>query len=96
MKIEKIKEIIRSNKNYLNKRFKVKSIEIFGSYARGEQRKDSDLDILVEFEEPIDLINFIELENYLSGLLSIKVDLVTKNALKPRIRDSILKEAIRL
>ncbi|MHA1778395.1 MAG: nucleotidyltransferase family protein [Candidatus Heimdallarchaeaceae archaeon] len=69
---------------------------IFGSYVRGEQRKTSDIDILVEFypEAEMDLIKFVELEEYISSLIGIKVDLVTKSALKPRIGKYILKEVI--
>jgi predicted nucleotidyltransferase len=72
----------------------VQTIGIFGSYVRGEQKKKSDLDILVEFSEPIGLFKFVELEDFLSQELNLKVDLVMKDALKPRIKDSILKEAI--
>ena len=86
-RLEKLKPL-------LTDRFKVQTIEIFGSYVRGEQKKKSDLDILVEFSEPIGLFKFVELEDFLSQELNLKVDLVMKNALKPRIKDSILKEAI--
>lgn len=96
MEIEKIKDALKTRSHFLKKKFGVKSIRIFGSYARGEQKESSDLDILVEFEKPIDLFGFIELENYLSDLLGIKVDLTVKGALKSRIRDRILKESIKL
>jgi predicted nucleotidyltransferase len=81
-------------KPLLADRFKVQTIGIFGSYVRGEQKNKSDLDILVEFSEPIGLFKFVELEDFLSQELNLKVDLVMKDALKPRIKDSILKEAI--
>jgi uncharacterized protein len=81
-------------KPLLADRFKVQTIGIFGSYVRGEQKKKSDLDILVEFSEPIGLFKFVELEDFLSQELNLKVDLVMKDALKPRIKDAILKEAI--
>jgi len=96
MKLEKIKKVCEEKSQILREKFRVRNLEIFGSYARREQKENSDLDVLVEFEEPIDLITFIELENYLSELLGIKVDLVAKSALKSRIRGSILKEAIHL
>ncbi len=96
MKIEKIKGVLRTKSYFLKKKFGVKNIRIFGSYARGEQKESSDLDILVEFEKPIDLFEFVELENYLSDLLGIKVDLTVKGALKSRIRDKVLKESIKL
>ncbi len=96
MEIEKIKNALKTRSYFLKKKSGVKGIRIFGSYARGEQKESSDLDILVEFEEPIDLFGFVELENYLSDLLGIKVDLTVKGALKSRIRDRILKESIKL
>ncbi len=75
-----------------NENYKVKEIGIFGSYVRGEQQEKSDLDILVEFYETIGLFKFVALERYLSQLLGVKVDLVMKSALKPRIGRRILKE----
>jgi predicted nucleotidyltransferase len=78
----------------LKERFKVKTIGFFGSYVRGEQKNTSDLDILVDFYETISLFRFIELEDFLSQQLGVKVDLVMRDALKPRIKDSILNEAI--
>ncbi|MBF0467121.1 MAG: nucleotidyltransferase family protein [Nitrospirae bacterium] len=92
--IDEIKTIINSNREVLESRFKVKTIGVFGSYVRGAQNKWSDIDILVEFSEPVDLIQFIELENYLAGKLGKKVDLVTKNALKPFIGKCILDEVV--
>lgn len=81
-------------KPFLRERFKVKKIGIFGSYRRGKQRKGSDLDILVEFEEEPSLFKFLELEEHLSKILKRKVDLVMKSALKPYIGKHILREVI--
>lgn len=95
--MKKIDEIILKLRKYmpiLEKKYYVKNLEIFGSYIRGEQKRKSDLDILVEFHETIDLFKYIELENYLSEKLGVKVDLVMKDTLKPRIKDRILNEAI--
>ena len=78
----------------LKEKFKVKAIGFFGSCVRGEQNNTSDLDILIDFYEPISLFRFIELEDFLSQQLRVKVDLVMRDALKPRIKDSILNEAI--
>lgn len=94
MKLDKILKTIENHKDLLRRRFKVKEIGIFGSYVRGEQKKTSDVDILVEFEETPTLLEFIELENYLSEILGIRVDLVMKRALKPRIREIVLKEVV--
>ncbi len=89
-----LKSKLESLKPELKDKFKVKTIGVFGSYVRGEQKSTSDLDVLVDFYEPISLFRFVELENFLSEQLEIKVDLVMRDSLKPRIRDSILNEAI--
>lgn len=72
--------------------YKVRSVALFGSYIRAEQKKGSDLDVLVEFNKSPSLFTFIKLENYLSDQLEIKVDLVMKDALKPNIGKHILSE----
>jgi len=97
-KVEEIKKKLEELKPILREKFKVKSIGIFGSYLKGKERKDSDLDILVEFEETatLSLLDFIGLENYLAEALGIKVDLVEKNALKPRIGAHILRELVNI
>jgi len=91
---EEIKGIIAEQRGTLKKRFKVKEIGVFGSCVRGEQRKMSDIDILVSFGGSVDFIEFIKLENYLAELFGVKVDLVTKGALKPRIGKRILDEVV--
>jgi hypothetical protein len=96
LELKEIKNVLKKNMPILEEKYKVRDIGIFGSYIRGKQKKKSDLDILVEFEETIDLFSFVELENFLSELLEIKVDLVMKNALKPSIRNYIMKEVIYL
>jgi predicted nucleotidyltransferase len=93
-RIEEIKGILAMHRDELRKRFKVKEIGVFGSYVRGEEKEASDIDVLVEFEEPIGLISFVGLKNYLSDLSGVEVDLVMKSALKPRIGRRILKEVI--
>ncbi len=92
--LEEIKKIINEHKSILKEKFKVSSIGVFGSYVRKEEQEKSDIDILVGFYEVIDLFKFIELEDFLSKILGVKVDLVMKETLKPRIKDRILKEAI--
>ena len=86
-----IKQTISSQKSVLSERFKVKDIGIFGSYTRGEQEELSDIDILVEFSEPVGW-EFIDLLEYLEDKLGLSVDLVTPNALKPQIKERILRE----
>jgi predicted nucleotidyltransferase len=78
----------------LAERYHVRSLEVFGSFVRNEQTPASDLDVLVTFEKTPGLFEFIELENHLSDFLGVKVDLVMKKALKPRLEQSILHEAI--
>jgi len=92
--LEEIKKILKENQTVLREGFKVKEMGIFGSFVRGEQRKRSDLDILVEFDQPISLLEFVALERRLSEIIGEKVDLVMKSALKPRIGKHILEEVI--
>jgi predicted nucleotidyltransferase len=92
--IEEIKRILLRHKEELKKRFKVKTIGVFGSFVRGEQKRQSDVDVLVEFEEPVGLFEFMDLEMYLTDLLGVKVDLVSKKALRPHIGQHILEEVI--
>ncbi len=94
--LKKIMHVLREHLPELRKRYKVRSIGIFGSYVHDEQRKRSDLDILVEFSDAPSLFGFIEMEQYLSDLLGVKVDLVMKSALKPRIGKRILNEVVML
>ena len=96
MTIEEIKEAFWKKKPTLRDRYNVESMGIFGSYVRGAQKKKSDPDVLVEFYRTIDLFTFVELEDFLSEVLGVKVDLVMKSTLKPRIKDRLLKEAVYL
>lgn len=94
--LEEIKEILKKIKPELEEKYKVKEIGIFGSYVRGEQRKRSDIDILIDFYEVPTLFTFVEIENYLTKKLNKKVDLVMKSALKPYIGKIILEEVVYL
>jgi Predicted nucleotidyltransferases len=76
----------------LKEKYHVSYLGVFGSYVRGEQKLESDLDVLVEFSKTPTLFKFINLENYLSDALGVKVDLVMKDALKPNIGKHILNE----
>ncbi len=91
---EEILKILRDELPYLRKEFNVKNIGLFGSYARDEQKDKSDVDILVEFSKPIGFFKFMELEDYLSRKLGVKVDLVTPDALKPMIKPQIMREVV--
>jgi len=91
---EEILKILKEEFSYLREKYNVKSIGLFGSYARDEQKDRSDVDILVEFSKPIGFFKFMELEEYLSKKLGVKVDLVTSDALKPMIKSQIMREVV--
>ncbi len=93
-KLNKLKKILQVHKAALKDEFGVIEIGLFGSYTKGNQKKDSDVDILVEFERAIDLFTYVYLKNHLSDLLGVNVDLVTKKALKPKIGERILSETV--
>lgn len=86
--------ILRQNLPEISRKYKVSYLGIFGSYIRGDQGPESDLDILVEFEEAPGFFEYIQLEDYLSEILGVKVDLVMKSALKPAIGKHILEEVV--
>jgi predicted nucleotidyltransferase len=91
--LAEIKAILAEHKAELAEKYAVAEIGVFGSVVRGEARDDSDVDLLVAFNKPIGLIKFIGLEFLLQDLLGVpKVDLVTRNALKPYIGQYILRE----
>lgn len=78
----------------LRERYGVRSLAVFGSRVRGEAGPESDLDVLVDFEALPDLITFAALQQELEDLLGVKVDLVLRDSLKPRLRPRILREAV--
>jgi uncharacterized protein len=92
--IAQIRDTLRQQLPLLTEHYRVASLGLFGSYVRGEARPDSDLDILVRFHQTPGLLRFIELENYLSDLLGVRVDLVMVEALKPHIGQRILAEVM--
>jgi uncharacterized protein len=94
--LEEISQWIMQHKSLLQDQYKVSELGIFGSYVRKEQIETSDVDVLVEFSETPSLLKFINLENYLSDNLGVKVDLVHKAGLKPRLGERILEEVVYL
>lgn len=94
--LEVILAELRKQLPSLAARYRVKSLGVFGSYLQRRERPGSDLDLLVTFEEPPSLLKFIELENSLTDLLGVKVDLVMQDSLKPRIGRRILSEVLRV
>jgi len=89
---DEIKELLQRHKETFREQYGLKEIGIFGSYVRGEQGDESDIDILIELEKPIGFVRFIRFENALSQLLGVRVEIVTKKALKPYIGKRILEE----
>ena len=89
-------QIIRQHLQKLTQEYNISYLGIFGSYIRGEQKEDSDLDILVEFSKEPDLLEFIGLKQELSETLGVEVDLVMKSALKPRIGKRILEDVVQV
>jgi predicted nucleotidyltransferase len=87
---------LRQELPYVQKEFDVDEIELFGSYLRQEQNSKSDLDLLVTFKITPGLFKFLKLENYLSDILKIKVDLVLKDSIKPVLRNQILNHTLRV
>lgn len=77
----------------LKEKYNVKNIEIFGSYVRSQQTEKSDLDLLITFSKPYNLWEFIDVKEFLTKRLHMKVDLVPKDSIKPMLKDQILQEA---
>ncbi|WP_017325585.1 nucleotidyltransferase family protein [Synechococcus sp. PCC 7336] len=94
--LTEIRDWLIRHRDGLRDEFHVSQLGVFGSYARGEQTEASDLDLLVEFSRTPSLLTFVRLEDYLSDRLQVKVDLVHRAGLKPRLRERIQQEAIDL
>ena len=90
--LNRIKEILRSRSDFLRENYQVKRIGVFGSVTRGEQKRGSDIDIMVDFLTTPGLFQFVRLERYLSRILGRKVDLVTRKAIKPIIKSEVLRD----
>ena len=95
-KLEQIRNILTSSKAEFKKKYKVKELGIFGSYTRGEQKKSSDVDILVKFNHNATLFDFVGLGNYLEEKLKIKVDLVSDRGIRPEIKSNIIKGVVKV
>ncbi|MCS6883742.1 MAG: nucleotidyltransferase family protein [Chloroflexaceae bacterium] len=96
MDLPTIRRVLKSQRAQLQERYRVCAIWLFGSYARGEARPRSDIDLLVEFEEPPSLVEWARMQRELSQLLGKRVEVAPKHLLKPRVRERVLREAIRL
>lgn len=89
--LDSIQNTLLSRKSELFERFRIKHLAIFGSYARNEQRADSDLDMLVEFDAPVG-VEFIDLADQLESILHLRVDLVSRAGIKPKYYKAISGE----
>ncbi len=87
-------DVLAQHMNVLRETYHVKTIGIFGSIVRGEETAASDVDVMVEFSAPVGFFTFLDLEEYLARILGRRVDLVTKNGLKPAIRETVLRDTI--
>jgi predicted nucleotidyltransferase len=96
MKREEVLSILGARQAELHEQYRVRSLSIFGSVARDETRPGSDVDLLVEFDRPVGLFAFIGLQQFLESLLGCKVGLGTLRSLKPRLKETVLREAIRV
>ena len=96
MKKNDVLNTLRTHQTEFRGQYHVKSLSLFGSLARDEAGPDSDVDLLVEFSQPVGLFQFIGLQQRLESLLGCKVDLGTLRSLKSRIKDHVLQEAIRV
>ncbi len=94
--IREITKTLKDHKDSLRDEYGVTEIGLFGSYVKGMQKKSSDIDILVGFRKAVGLIAFVRLKNHLTELLGIRVDLVMKKTLKPKIGKIILDEVVYL
>jgi len=94
--LAEIQAILQAEKPYLAEKYGVTEIGVFGSYVRGEQNPDSDIDILIELKRPpyIGLMGLVNLERYLSDVLGVPVDIALKPSLKKRIGRRILREVV--
>lgn len=93
MQKEHILDILKRHRSEFRERFGVERLGLFGSYARNEAKSGSDIDILVEFDEP-SFDRYMDLKAELAALFGIEVDLVLADSLKPRLKPHILQEVI--
>lgn len=94
--IEEIKKIIKEYMDVLRDKYAVKEIGLFGSYLKEEQKPTSDIDVLVDFDDGADLISLVGLAMFLEEKLGIKVDVVSKRALRKELKEQVLKEVVSL
>ncbi len=94
MRLDEVLRILSEHREEI-RGFGVASLSVFGSVARDEAGPDSDVDVLVEFNKPVGLFEFVRLQRYLESMLGRRVDLATAAALRSQMREQILREAVR-
>ena len=94
--IDEIRNKINENKQFFERNFSVKNFFLFGSYAKGLQTNESDIDLLVEFSKEVDMFTMVDLQECLANLFNKKIDLGTPQGLKNFIKKQILQEAVLL
>lgn len=94
MDVNQIRLLILERKDEIKEKFKAEVLGVFGSYARGEEKKDSDIDVLVRFGEGATFLHLTGLGFYLEDLFGVPVDVVSERALHPMMKDDVLKELV--
>lgn len=94
--LDRIIVILKDLRNKIGKDFKAEIIGVFGSFGRGQQKKSSDVDILVDFKEGATLLDLVGLGDFLEEKLNRKVDIISRRAIRPELKDNILKEVINI
>jgi predicted nucleotidyltransferase len=92
--LDEIRTIIKQNQDVLAEKYGVAVVGVFGSYVRGEQKRQSDIDLLVDILHPISLLELVGAEIHLSEVLGLKVDLVPKRDVREELRETVFAETI--
>ena len=96
MDIEEIKKVLKDVEDIVRREFKAEIVGIFGSFAKGEEREDSDIDLLVRFQRGATLFDLVGLADFLEERLGRKVDVISERALRDEIREQVMGEIVRL
>jgi len=92
--LDEIRTIVRQHRDVLGEKYGIAVVGVFGSYVRGEQKGQSDIDLLVDILHPISLLELVGAEIYLSEALGLKVDLVPKRDVREELRETIFAETV--
>jgi len=92
--LDEIKKTLRDNREAIGREYKAEIVGIFGSCVRGEQKEESDVDVLVRFRKGATLFDFVGLADFLEQKLDMKVGIVSERAIRPELKERILKEVV--